>query len=307
MSATEVTHSGPILDQANGFEIVECIRCGFTHALPLPSPEELATVYRDQFYNTTKPLYMTEQHEDLEWWNLVYQERYQLFEQHLPAASRRILDVGSGPGFFLMQGKQRGWTTMGIEPSVDAVEYSRRLGLEVVGEFLTESTARQLGSFDVVHMSEVLEHIPDPGALLGLAHSITQPGGLLCVVVPNDYSPFQKAMRSVGGVSPWWLSPPIHLNYFNFDSLARLVRSQGFEVVHTETTFPIDLFLLMGDNYVGNGELGRACHKKRMTFEKNLAQAGMAHVKRHLYEALAHAGIGREVVMVCRRAGSSPS
>jgi len=48
----------------------------------------------------------------------------------LPSGSRRILDVGSGPGYFLLHGKNRGWQTLGIEPSKQAAEHGRKLGLE---------------------------------------------------------------------------------------------------------------------------------------------------------------------------------
>ena len=52
----------------------------------------------------------------------------------------------------------------------------------------------------------------------------------------------------------------------------------------------------MGDNYVGNDELGRQCHSKRKMFEYNLNESGLSHVKRQLYQTIAQFGIGREVV-----------
>ena len=61
----------------------------------------------------------------------------------------------------------------------------------------------------------------------------------------------------------------------------------------------------MGDNYVGDDELGRACHVKRMTFEKNLAAAGLNDIKRKLYRALAAEGLGREIVLVGRKRGDA--
>jgi hypothetical protein len=97
------------------------------------------------------------------------------------------------------------------------------------------------------------------------------------------------------------VGPPHHLNYFDFSSLSRLVESVGFEVVLTEATFPIDMFLLMGDNYVDNELLGRQCHQKRKTLEQNLAKAGMTDLKRRWYQALASLGLGREVQIFAQR------
>jgi len=290
-------HEGPILDSVNGFDVIECGKCGFKHVIPIPSAEEMNQVYQHEYYTKEKPLYLEQHREDLEWWNLIYSERYDFFEQHLPSDRRRILDIGSGPGFFLLHGKNRGWDGVGIEPSAQAAGHSRSLGLQIVEDFLTDSTAKELGQFDAIHMSEVLEHIADPAGLLQLAHQLLRPGGLLCVVVPNDYNPFQQALRTGCGYKPWWVAPPHHINYFNFDSLGRLCSRCNFTVAHQEATFPIDLFLLMGDNYIGNDTLGRQCHAKRKTFEKNLAAAGQGALKSKFYQHLAASGIGREIVL----------
>lgn len=189
---------------------------------------------------------------------------------------------------------------MGIEPSAQAASHSRESGLEIVEDFLTEETASQIGTFDVVHMSEVLEHIPDPRGMLQLARHLLTPGGLICIVVPNDYNPFQYALRKVYGYKPWWVAPPHHINYFDFDSLSQLFENCGFEVVLSEATFPIDMFLLMGDNYIGSDALGRQCHGKRKRFEQNLNLAGLQKMKRKLYQSLADQGIGREIVLTGR-------
>jgi SAM-dependent methyltransferase len=149
-------------------------------------------------------------------------------------------------------------------------------------------------------MSEVLEHLPDPRSTFGLVDALLRPGGLVCTVTPNGYSPFQDTPRRVCGFEPWWVAPLHHLNYFSFDSLHRLL-SSCFELVWEQATFPIDLFLLMGDDYVGDGELGRACHARRKAFELNLERAGLGQLSRDLYRALARLGLGREIVMVARK------
>jgi hypothetical protein len=119
-------------------------------------------------------------------------------------------------------------------------------------------------------------------------------------MVPNDYSPFQAALRDACGVHPWWVAPPHHVNYFDVNSIQRLL-AERFDVVSVETSFPIDLFLLMGDNYIGNDALGRACHAKRKTFELALARAGRSALKREMYRRLAQLGIGRDVFVIARK------
>ncbi len=294
-------HVGPVLDAKNGFDIIECEICGFKHATPVPTEQELEEIYRHEYYTDEKPLYIEHFKQDLDWWNIAYGDRYDTFEAELPAGRRRLLDIGSGPGYFLKHGKDRGWDVLGVEPSARAAAHSRSLGLEIIEEFLDADLAERLGTFDAIHMSEVLEHIPQPAKLLGIAHKLLNPGGMICVVVPNDYSPFQQALRAAQGFEPWWVAPPHHLNYFDFESAEALLRKTGFEIVLREATFPIDLFLLMGQNYVGNDSLGRECHSQRKALDRNLAKAGMNDVKRKMYQALAELQIGRETCIFARK------
>ncbi|MBK8761689.1 MAG: class I SAM-dependent methyltransferase [Sulfuritalea sp.] len=290
-------HEGPVVASFNPFDVIDCERCGFKHVVPIPTEEELITAYRHEYYTQEKPLYLERYRQDLDWWNTVYTHRYEILEKHLPAAQRKLLDIGSGPGFFLLNGQKRGWQVKGVEPSTEAATHSQKLGLDIENIFFSEETAPKLGAFDAINMGEVLEHIPAPAELLNLAHSRLNPGGLICIIVPNDFNPFQLVLEKHLGFNPWWVAPPHHINYFDFKTLADLLNQCGFEVLHQESTFPIDLFLLMGDNYVGNDTLGRACHTRRMNFEKAMVNSGMSDVLTNLYASFASQNIGREIVM----------
>jgi SAM-dependent methyltransferase len=294
-------HSGVVVASANDFDVIECKECGFKHIIPIPTDDELEQIYSHEYYTQEKPLYLERYRGDLEWWNTVYTRRYEILEQHLPPQQRRILDIGSGPGYFLLNGKNRGWQVKGIEPSIEAAEHSQGLGLDVENIFYSQQTAPALGSFDAINMGEVLEHIPNPTVLLKLVHAQLNIDGLVCVIVPNDFNPFQLILRDHLGFDPWWVAPPHHINYFDFKSLADLLEKCGFEVLHQESTFPIDLFLLMGDNYIGDDELGRACHNKRMNFEKAVLLAGNNDLISKLYSAFGEIGIGREIVLYARK------
>lgn len=295
-------HLGEVLDSKNDFDVINCEKCKFNHIVPLPTEDELKKIYEDEYYIDEKPLYIDRMNEDLEWWNLSYDDRYNSFEELLGNDRRAILDVGSGPGIFLSRGKERGWTVMGIEPSKQAFEYSsKELGLNIFNMFLNEETKKELGKFDVIHMSEVLEHISKPIDLLNIAYEKLNLGGLICIVVPNDYNPFQIALQDACGYDPWWVAPPHHINYFNFDSLKILLENVGFKIVLKESTFPIDLFPLMGKNYLENDALGRESHAMRKLFEMNLAKAGKNNLKRHLYKLLSELDLGRTIIMIGKK------
>jgi SAM-dependent methyltransferase len=301
MESQNSLHNGEKITSVDGIDVIDCRQCGYAHVQPFPSQEFYENEYKKEYYSTVWPDYFKRFEEDKEWWELAYSERYQYFESHLAADRRRILDVGSGPGYFLSTGKKRGWETLGIEPSIQAAEYAtQKLGLLIRNEFLHAGTPN-LGTFDAVHMSEVIEHLPDPKGMLTICHGLLRHGGLLSIVVPNDFNPIQKTLHEHMGFKPWWVAPQHHLNYFNASSLAGLLERVGFKVLHQTTTFPIDLFLLMGDNYIGNNEVGRAAQQRRKNLELNMAKAGMTELRLKWYKAMADLGLGRELVFYAKK------
>ncbi len=295
-------HQGILKDSVGEYDIIDCEECGFIHATPIPSPEELKTIYQHEYYVDDKPLYIERFIEDLEWWKLAYGDRYDTFEALLPEGARRLLDIGSGPGYFLKHGQDRGWDVLGVEPSQQAQSHSTEvLGVNVLQKEFNREVASEIGSFDVIHLSEVLEHIPDPKYLLENAYQILAKNGLVCVVVPNDYNPLQEALRAGCGFEPWWLAPPHHINYFTFDSLSVLLEKCGFHIVLKEATFPIDLFLLMGIDYIGDDKIGRKCHEFRKQFELNMSKANSNSIKREMYRSFAKNNIGREIILIAEK------
>jgi hypothetical protein len=57
----------------------------------------------------------------------------------------------------------------------------------------------------------------------------------------------------------------------------------------------MEIFPLMGEDYISNPEIGRIVHKKRFRFEKLLSESSMGKFKDGLFDALANAGIGRDM------------
>ena len=294
-------HEGPLLTRHKHHEVIDCRACGFRHVVPLPDPAELEAAYRENYYTEEKPTFLAHAAEDAQWAKLASSDRLETFERLLPAERRRLLDIGCGPGFFLKTAQERGWRVLGMEPSRRAAAHARELGVQVVEGFFNGESAGTLGRFDVAHLNNVLEHVPNPIEILGHARELLEPRGLLCLNVPNDFSSFQNAARHALDLAEWWVAPPHHLNYFDFDSLSGVLMRLGFAVEERSTTFPMELFLLMGLNYTADSTLGRACHAQRKRFDLALVEAGFNETRRAFYRALAAAGLGREIVLIAKK------
>ncbi len=207
-------HSGASLSEKNSFQVIDCQRCGFAHAIPIPDDKQLKDFYSKRYYQSAKPDYAKKHAQDRDWWDLVYRERYKRFEQYL-CRKGSILDVGSGPGFFLATGAGLGWDVTGIEPSEAASEYSRKLGVNCITSSFDAVSIKALGTYDIIQINQAIEHIPDPKHIIELCHTLLARDGLICVIAANDFNPLQKIATDLHGLTDWWVVPPEHLNYYN--------------------------------------------------------------------------------------------
>jgi SAM-dependent methyltransferase len=295
-------HIGPALaDDGRGHRVLDCLACGFAHFWPRPSGEELPRYYARGFYETHSPADWADK-EDAEqaYWRIEHDDRLTAFAALLDRPSGTLLDVGCGGGWLLARAAACGWDALGVEPS--DVMYTRASArAAVVHDTFPTAAVSARAPFDVVHLKQVLEHVEEPAAFLADVRPVVRPGGIVCIEVPNDFNPLQRAACAALAKPPWWIVYPVHLNYFGFDSLERLLRRAGFTPLLREATWPMEGFLLGGLDYVGRDPVGRACHTARMAFEMRLEDGGLGATRRSFRRWLAGEGIGREAVVYARR------
>lgn len=141
--------------------------------------------------------------------------------------TNRLLDVGCGAGSLLEAARRAGWNAEGTEVSKPAVEHVRAEGFEVFHGELAEARYPE-GHFDVVTASEIIEHVPEPGAMLREIARILRPGGLFWATTPHGRG---LSARLLG--TRWsTVSPPEHLQLFSLGGVRRLLREAGFSRVH---------------------------------------------------------------------------
>lgn len=188
-----------------------------------------------------------------EWWDFDQgaqtQFRWILKEAKKRVAHGRWLDIGCGGGFFLKLCREAGYEVAGLELARQAREKaSKVLSLEIEREPV-EDCAFAPGSFDVVSMNNVLEHIPEPLKTLREVHRILRSGGLLTISVPNAnfgrfvltwLTPFAQVLRRADPIySLAVFDADMHAYAFSPGALQRFATKAGFLEIELFNEVPV--------------------------------------------------------------------
>ena len=297
------------------YHVVRCELCIAIHVWPLPQPEALAKYYATEFYDRDKPDYVARYEADRQWWEQcvhgpILQQCKDFLRLDCPEENTvHFLDIGTGPGIALDVAQKRfGWETWGLEPNVALCEALRTRDHFIVSGTLEAIEPAEMWAFSgerfhVVMLYETLEHQICPEETLLRIWELLEPGGLLVIVVPNDYNPIQLAAQAKLRLPSYWLAPPQHLFFWTPKTLQLCIRRAGFQILDMRGTFPLDKFLLEGYNYIGHDDIGRLVHAWRMQDELHAVEYGQWAQREQEYRFNLTQRIGREIVCVARKIG----
>ncbi|MBS1566459.1 MAG: class I SAM-dependent methyltransferase, partial [Bacteroidetes bacterium] len=138
----------------------------------------------------------------------------------------RLLDIGAGTGAFANIMQQGGWQVTALEPDSD----TRKRALELYGlAVLPADALLQLpeGSFDVITMWHVLEHVHDLHGYIAQIKKLLSPNGRLVIAVPNYTS------YDAGYYRQFWAAydVPRHLYHFSPASMHGLLAQYQLELI----------------------------------------------------------------------------
>lgn len=138
-----------------------------------------------------------------------------------------LLDIGTAYGFFPELAKAD-FNVYGIDVAREGINYATQtLGLKnmVSGDYL--NVKYQANFFDVVCLFDSIEHFKDPQLYLEKAANELKTGGLICLTTGDIDSPIAKLRKSRWRI----IDPPMHLYYFSYDNMVKLLNKYNYEVV----------------------------------------------------------------------------
>ncbi len=243
--------------KSDKYQIIKDTKYGYLRVDPIPKKQEVDKYYAEEFYAAHKKFNDSEIDVQLEQkdffnskWAAVYKRCLKYFKD---IKGKSLFDIGFGYAQALLYLRDQGLDVSGLEPAPEGVEYARKNGLRVFKSGIEDLSCVGSRRFDIVTSFNVLEHLRFPAdMLIKIKGSLLKKDGLLVVDVANEFNDLQTVANSEFGLKEWWLCPPNHINYFSVDSISRLISQCGYKVLWREASFPLEIFLLMGDAYVGN-------------------------------------------------------
>jgi 2-polyprenyl-3-methyl-5-hydroxy-6-metoxy-1,4-benzoquinol methylase len=195
---------------------------------PAPTPAELQEVYRATYRNIRQESATADY---LAFMDMRARAQYEFITRATARsfAGLRVLDIGCGAGSLLKKFESHGAAVTGFEPDCLMCETARgRLMADARVENALFSWQDWRGeSFDLVCMSHVLEHVPDPVDFLAGLYKITRPEGYLFIEVPNEM------VESVQFLCQYRLQGLMHLVFFNEATLRAALKAGTWKLIYS--------------------------------------------------------------------------
>jgi SAM-dependent methyltransferase len=250
VSAPPAVASCPLCDgtgapafNKNGYDHYACQVCQTWFIHPLPSPDALATFYRDAAEEQNSRICWQSSQRHLE---PVWLDTLRAVQR--VAGEGPILDVGCGTGQFLAFAETLGFAEAeGVELATGAAELARKATSAPVHEGDLWSAPLEAGRFAAVTFWDVIEHLPDPRAAMRRAWDLLRPDGMVALGTPHRHG---VTLRSLGHRA-LVVMPPEHVFLPSRRGLELALAHAGFTIEHAQSR---DVHLREWLRFVGGRE-----------------------------------------------------
>ena len=217
------------------YVIAKCASCGLEQTTPLPDQEALNALY-EKYYNFSGEKNTRYTQLRAKFINSFLYRVWLAIDGdisfHLASGKGSLLDVGCNEGRGLEFYRSHGFSAEGLELNSRAAEVARSKGFVVHGSTLEGFTTDK--KYDVVVLSNVLEHSLNPADMLRAIHGLLSQNGQVWISCPNS----QSWLRSAFG--RFWINwhVPFHVVHFSQNTLRDILKNTQFEVTEMRQETP---------------------------------------------------------------------
>lgn len=230
--------------------LLECSNCDHVFFSPVPSPESLGDFYNCEYGKQSEEYYSFEHDYGAVTHIAFARHVVSIVLKYLGGRNEFSLhDVGCGFGGFVAKMRSFGVQATGNDVNAAAIMQAKERGNNSVDSVLLDEFLRDANQrYDVFTLNHVLEHMPDPLAVLQLLREHMAAVGVIVLRVPNaHYLPARR--RSYREFN--WFGFPYHLHYFTPNSLAKILQLSGLRLLEIQCTDREEQPDLLFDTVVG--------------------------------------------------------
>lgn len=207
------------------FKYSKCNSCNLIYQNPQPLSSDVEERYDNDYFN-----YEIENEGSFLNLMLLGLKDIGFVPKTITAGSKKVLDIGCATGLFLSHMKGLGWDTYGVEICKDAAEYGNSVRGVNIHNGLLETAGYEDNSFDIIHLSHVIEHVNEPFEFLNNIYKLLKSGGVLYCTTPN-VDGFQAKLFK----EKWRSAIADHLVLFSKATLSMLLKKAGFKNLKCKT------------------------------------------------------------------------
>ncbi len=231
------------LMKKDGFDEYICPKCELSFIHPQPSPEWLKeTVY------SYESGYQSNQKQDLSTSSLDERTSKALAFLAKERPNGKLLDVGCSNGKLMYWARKAGFSPSGVELNKRTADMAAANGFKVHNGFL-DTCPFEKGSFDVIYLGDVIEHVNSPRDFIKTCQGFLKPDGIIAISTPNVDCFWSKTTLALYRLFkiPWSsATPPHHLFQFSYGNLNMLMNESKFVPVWSVFTGPNSLKYELG-------------------------------------------------------------